>query len=135
MAVDTDSRTRKWLITINNPQEKGYTHDWIKEILGSLKQVVYWCMADEIGEEGTYHTHLFVAFSNAVRFSTIKKKFDGGHFDMCRGTSQQNRDYVFKEGEHAKGKKAETHLRETREEYGHMPVERPGQRNDSTYTT
>lgn len=130
MAVDADSRTRKWQIIINNPNEKGYSHDWLKQILSGLNQVVYWCMADEIGECGTYHTHLYVAFKQAIRFSTIKKKFEGGHFEMCRGTSQENRDYIFKEGKWEKDKKGETHLKDTREEYGQMPIERPGARND-----
>lgn len=52
-----DSQSRKWQVTINNPQEKGYTHERLKETLAAMKSVIYWCMADEIGENGTYHTH------------------------------------------------------------------------------
>lgn len=126
----SDSRSRKWQITINNPEEKGYTHQVIKEKLGEFKSMLYWCMADEVGENGTYHTHIYMALNGATRFSTIKKKFNGGHFEMAKGTSQQNRDYVFKEGKWEKDKKFETHLAETREEYGEMPVERQGARND-----
>jgi hypothetical protein len=128
--MKTDSRSRKWLITINNPEEKGFTREYIKEILGSMKQVRYWCMADEYGECKTPHVHIFTAFNQAVKFSYIKKRFEGGHFDICRGTSQENRDYVFKEGNHEKSKKVEGHLPETREEWGDMPLERKGVRND-----
>jgi hypothetical protein len=87
-------------------------------------------MADEIGDDGTYHTHLYMACSSAVRFSTIKNKFNGGHFEMCRDTSQQNRDYIYKESKEKNKNKGETHIKETREEYGEMPIERQGVRND-----
>lgn len=46
-----DSQSRKWQLTINNPVEKGYTHEVIKSILIDMKSLVYWCMADEIGEQ------------------------------------------------------------------------------------
>ena len=125
-----DTRSRKWQITINNPEEYGFTHNFIKELMGGFKSILYWCMADELGECGTYHTHIFGSFSNAVRFSTIKGKFHKAHIEMCQGTSQQNRDYIFKEGKWEKDKKRETHLPETRYEYGQIPIERPGVRND-----
>ncbi len=125
-----DTRSRKWQITINNPKEKGFDHERIKEQLGTFKSCVYWCLSDEIGENGTYHTHVFMACSDAVRFSTIKKKFERAHFEMAKGTSKENRDYIFKEGKWEKDKKKETNLPETHEEFGDMPVERQGQRND-----
>lgn len=125
-----DTRSRKWQITINNPQEKGFTHEVIKENLSEIKSLVYWCMADEVGENGTYHTHIYIALSNAIRFSTLKNKFEGAHFEMAKGTSQQNRDYVFKVGKWEKDKKKETNLPETQEEFGEMPIERQGRRND-----
>lgn len=128
--MDSDSQSRKWQITINNPVDKGYTHERIKEELSKFKAMVYWCMSDEIGEEGTYHTHIYFALSSATRFSTVKKRFNQGHFEIANGTSQQNRDYVYKEGKWEKDKKKETNLNETHDEYGTMPVERQGARND-----
>ncbi len=128
--MDKDTRSRKWQITINNPVEKGFTHERIKELLEEFTSLVYWCMSDEIGENGTYHTHIYMALSNASRFSTIQSKFEGGHFEMANGTSQQNKDYVFKEGKWAKDKKKDTNLVNTHEEYGEVPIERQGARND-----
>ena len=128
--MSVDSYSRKWQITINNPVEKGYTHENLRDILGTFKSMSYWCMSDEIGEGGTYHTHIFMACSTVVRFSSIKKKFDGGHFEMAKGSCQQNQDYVFKQGKWATDAKAETNLPETHEEYGEMPIERQGKRND-----
>jgi hypothetical protein len=125
-----DTQSRKWQLTINNPLDYGFTHDKIKSNLLELKSLIYWVMSDEVGEEGTYHTHVFIACSSAVRFSTIKNLFGESHLEMANGTSQQNRDYIFKEGKWAKDKKKETNLSETHEEYGEMPVERQGSRND-----
>ena len=45
----SDAQSRKWQITINNPTEKGLTHEALKTILAGMKSVIYWCMADEIG--------------------------------------------------------------------------------------
>lgn len=128
--MNNDSRTRKWQITINNPVDKGYTHDKIIDILSGFKGLVYYCLSDEIGEQGTFHTHVFIAAANAIRFSTVKKNFDGGHFEMANGTSEQNRDYVFKLGKWANTEKGTTNIADSHVEWGEMPVERQGKRND-----
>lgn len=121
-------QARKWQITINNPLDKGYTHEQIKAKLEKISSCVYWAMADEMGH--THHTHLYIACSSAVRFSTIKNRFSGGHFEVARGTSQQNRDYIAKEGKWEKNVKHGSQLPGTFEEAGEMPLERPGARSD-----
>jgi hypothetical protein len=127
--VLTDTRTRKWQITINNPEAHGFTREYTQEVLHSFKGLEYFCMADEKGkEEETPHRHIYVYFRNAVKFSQLQNKFTKkAHLEMCRGTSQENKDYVFKEGKHANdpGHDYESHV-----EYGIMPIERPGARND-----
>ena len=66
-----DTQSRKWQLTINNPQEKGFTHEAINAIMrDNFKSVVYYCMADEVGQNGTYHTHLFLCGRSGIRFST-----------------------------------------------------------------
>lgn len=125
-----DSRSRKWQITINNPIEKGYTHDKIRENLQKLKSVIYWCMSDEVSESDTYHTHIYVVANNAIRFSTMKNHFEGSHFEIARGTNIENRDYIFKLGKWIKDKKKETNLADTHESWGDIPIERQGARND-----
>ena len=124
-----DTQSRKWQITINNPEEKKLKHEDIKEILQSMSSVKYWCMADEIGEKGTYHTHLYI-YASAIRFSTIKNKFNACHIEMAKGTSEQNKEYITKTGKWEKDKKKETNLADTFEEFGELPLERQGQRND-----
>lgn len=128
----TDTQSRKYQLTINNPVEKGFTHDYIKEVLkDNFKSLAYWCLCDEQGlKEETPHTHLYLVFSSAARFSKIKKHFPPAHIEIAKGTSQQNRDYIRKEGKWEKDKKKETNFLETFEECGEMPVERQGKRND-----
>lgn len=125
-----DSQSRKWQLTINNPLNLGLSHDSIKEKLSTMKSVIYWCMADEIGENGTYHTHLYFQGKGGINFSTIKKRFEGAHMEMARGTALQNREYVTKTGKWENDKKHETCVPDTFEEWGEMPVERQGTRND-----
>lgn len=125
-----DSQSRKWQITINNPVEKGYTHDKLKEIVSDMSSVIYWCMSDEIGENQTYHTHVYIQGRGGIRFSTIKSKFDGGHFEMAKGTAQENMEYVSKSGKWKNDKKSDTSVAGTFEEFGELPIERQGRRND-----
>lgn len=128
--MSKDTQCRKWQITLNNPADKGYTHDVLKERLAEISSIEYWCMCDEVGENGTYHTHLYFYRPSGVRFSTVKNLFPEAHIEMAKGTHQQNRDYIRKEGKWAKDKKKETNLIETFEEMGEMPLERQGSRND-----
>lgn len=129
--MEDRTRSRKWLLTINNPAEHGYSHDYIKSALASFKAVKYWCMCDEVGgKNNVYHTHLFIMGNNGILFSTVKKKFPKAHIDYCRGLAQENRDYVCKEGKYKGTSKEETNIKDTFEEMGDCPVERPGQRSD-----
>lgn len=129
--MENKTRSRKWLLTINNPVEHGYTHDYIKNTLLSFKAVKYWCMCDEVGgKSNVYHTHLFIMGQNAIKFSTVKQRFPKAHIDFCRGMAQENRDYILKEGKYKGTLKEETNIRETFEELCDCPAERQGQRND-----
>lgn len=128
--MENNSQSRKWQITINNPDQYAMPHYHIRECVALMKSVIYWCMADEIGEQGTYHTHIFLAGRSAIRFSTIKKIFPTAHIEMCKGTCQQNMEYVSKTGKWENDRKHETCVDGTFEEFGEMPVERQGKRND-----
>lgn len=127
-----DTQCRKWMVTINNPEEKGFTHDRIKEVLNEIKSIVYWCMCDEIGNKThTYHTHILLFRSGAVRFSTLQRRFPpGSEIEMLKGTLEQTREYIRKEGKWKNSKKEDTNLPETFEESGVVPDEHQGQRND-----
>ena len=137
-------QSRKWLLTINNPADHGMTQDKLIEAIGGLAAVVYWCMCDEIGSEGTYHTHLYIVFENAKLHTTIGNAFPGAHRDIARGTSQHNRDYVLKDAEkfhkgpdghydyidHGGKQHQGQNLTATFREWGEMPKEQPGKSKD-----
>lgn len=129
-----DTRCRKWMVTINNPVDKGFDHDRIRTTLAGIKNLDYWCLCDEVGgKTGTHHTHIVLYRSTALRFSALQKIFPpGSQLDNLRGTVQQARDYVRKEGKYAGTEKEETNLKETFEESGEVPEERQGQRTDLT---
>lgn len=130
--MEKDTRCRKWQLTINNPLENGYTHEKLKEILNKFKGCIYYCISDEKGlKEETYHTHLYFVCKSAVKFSVIKERFGNQpHIEMCKGTSAENRDYVFKTGKWLNTSKEETRIEGTQEEFGECPLERQGARND-----
>lgn len=117
-----NTKSRKYQLTINNPADFQLNHDTINSIMQSIKWE-YYCLCDEIGEQGTPHIHLFFVVKNAIRFSTVKKLFPSAHIEKVNGTCQQNRDYIRKEGKYLDSDKKETNLIDTFEEYGEMPLD------------
>lgn len=120
--VARKTSSRKYQLTINNPIEKGYTHEVINDILNEFS-LVYACFCDEVGEQGTPHTHIFFIAKNGVMFDTVQKRFVGAHIEKARGTNEENRNYITKTGEKYKDK-AETNLPNTFEEIGILPPDR-----------
>lgn len=91
--------TRRYQLTINNPQEHGYDHNVIKAALEKGAKLLYWCMADEVGQEETYHIHLFLVYENPVMFTTLKNKFPTAHIEVPQwGKNSENYAYIRKEG-------------------------------------
>lgn len=127
--MQKDTRHRKYQLTINNPGTD-WTHEKIKDALNGMN-LKYWCLGDEIGEQGTPHTHIyFVVAVSAVRFSTVKGLFPTAHIEAAQGSSEENRAYVQKSGKWAEREKAETSIPGTFEEWGELPVEHQGERTD-----
>lgn len=126
--MEREIKGRKWQLTINNPQQKNYTHEVIKSKLSELKSIIYYCMSDEVAR--THHTHIYLLVASPIRFSTLKKKFPEAHIEKAYGNSQENREYIYKAGKWVNDQKKETNLSDTHEEWGDIPVERQGARND-----
>lgn len=119
-----DTQSRKWQITINNPEDKGYTTEHIREIIEGMKTVTYAIWSFEVGgETGTRHVHIFLYGVNPTRFSKILKEFNGGHFEVAKGTVKQNREYVLKEGKWRNDPKGDTRIDGEQYEYGEQPRE------------
>lgn len=124
MAEKEDSRARKWLLTINNPEEKGYTNELVEEKAQGFASFRYACYSHEIGcENHVYHIHIFLVFDEPVRFSTIKNAFPEAHIDKCKGSIKENRDYVFKSGKWADTEKEDSKLEGMQFEIGTAPIE------------
>ena len=92
-----NSASDKWIVIINNPDKKGMSHQSIISQLAKF-EIGYYCIADEIAETGTYHTHVFFVVKSNTRFGTIKSRFPGAHIERAYGSVQQNRDYIQKIG-------------------------------------
>ena len=137
-------QSRKWQLTINNPSEKGITHDVLRESLAKFTGMLYWCMCDETGGGGTYHTHVYFVLRTPTVHTVVENRFPNIHRENVKGTSQQNRDYVLKEGEkynklpdgsynYTDGSgKTHTGVNHTAtfEEWGDMPQEHQGKSKD-----
>lgn len=131
MTDKKDTQSQKYQLTINNPEDKGITHEKIFEILrDNFKTLQYLCMADEMGQ--TFHTHVFVCFHSRVRFSMIKKHFPLAHIEPVKGTVSQNIAYIKKSGKWADTDKRETTIEGSFEEFGNRPPDSKGRREDMT---
>ena len=124
-----DTQSAKYQLTINQPIEKGLTHEKILQtIKDNFKTLEYLCMSDEQGS--IFHTHVFVCFHSRVRFSMVKKYFPQAHIEPVKGTVSQNVSYVKKAGKWTDTKKGETAIEGSFEEFGTKPPDSRGQRYD-----
>ena len=87
-------RSKKWQLTENNPD---YTKEEAVRRITSIGEACYAVGASEIGESGTKHIHVFVVYKNAISMSSLKKLFPRAHFEHCKGSNVQNREYVVKQ--------------------------------------
>ncbi len=126
----TDTQSTMYQLTINDPIDKGYSHEKIIKILrNNFKTLTYFCMSDEKGS--LFHTHIFVVFTSRVRFSMIKKYFPEAHIEKCKGSVSDNVHYVKKSGKwELDESKQEKKIDGTFEEYGKQPPDSKGQRTD-----
>lgn len=127
-----ETQSAKYQLTINHPNEKGYTHEHIAELIRNhFKTVIYFCMADEEGS--CYHTHVFIVFSSRVRFSMVKRYFPEAHIEACKGSVSDNVSYVKKTGKWEQNEdKQEKIIEGTYEEFGSQPPDSRGRRIDMT---
>ncbi len=92
--ISANAQGRRWLLTINNPQQ---TDEEIEKYISDLEHFKYAMFQREKGREtGTEHIQLFVIFTIGKRFSTIKNYFPTAHIEQAKGTNVQCRDYCSK---------------------------------------
>ena len=116
----SNPQSRKWLLTINNPDDYELDHNSVKNTL-HLFSPDYFCLVDEIATTGTKHMHIFIYSKSPIRFSTLKNRFPVAHIDKANGSVTENRDYLRKEGKWQGSDKEQTNLIDTFEEVGNVP--------------
>lgn len=116
----TDKQSRKWQITINNPE---FSHKEILDKLSQLSSVEYAALVDEKGK--TFHTHIFLVTRSPSRFSQWQRLFDKkAHIEAAKGSIKENIDYLRKTGKWQNTEKSETNISDSFEEYGERPEEK-----------
>lgn len=91
MASSVGSRAKRWTFTLNN---------YIGLLDPSLWEHATFCVyQEEVGEARTPHLQGYVEFSTARTLSTVRSLdgLAGAHFEVARGTPDQNETYCTKE--------------------------------------
>lgn len=119
---------RKFLITLNNP-EIGLS-DYVSKIFEEYKPL-YICGSEEFAPTtGTKHYHVYFVKNSVSRWESVRKFTGASDLQLAKGTSVQNRDYVFKDGKHKDTDKSETHDYTSHVEMGECPIEQQGKRSE-----
>ena len=127
--MDTKFLT-KFQLTVNNPYDENTTKEIYINELNKLN-AEYYCLSEEIGEEGTFHIHIYVKLNTQIRFTTLKNIFPRAHIEKANGSSKENRDYVFKQGKWENTEKETTNYKDSHIEFGTCPEnDKQGKRND-----
>lgn len=88
---EKDTQSRGWILTL--PAD-----DYDKDMI--MDRFANYCFEGqkEVGNETGYeHWQLWIENKTPIAFSTLRKKFPKGHFEVRRGSKQQAHDYVSKE--------------------------------------
>ncbi len=92
--MEDNKQARRWFFTINNEKR---TDEEFSQYITGLEHFKYVMFQRERGEkEKTEHIQMFLIFSVAKRFSTVKKLFPRAHIEEVKGTNIQARDYCSK---------------------------------------
>lgn len=134
---EKDRQRNAWQLTINNPLEKEleiniegvkskvYDHESIKHLLlTKFSTLQYFIMSDEIGEEGTPHTHIYLYCNSRIRFSMVKKYFPCAHIEDAIAGVEENIAYIRKSGKWENTDKSETTVSGSIEEWGDKPIQK-----------
>jgi len=86
---DPRAMAKRWVFTLNNP---------LPDETLDESDIQYLICGDEVGENGTPHYQGFVVFKKQQRLSSLKKMLPRAHWEVARGTDEQNVIYCSKEG-------------------------------------
>lgn len=88
----TPSSMRKCVFTLNN-----YTEEEYNKLLTFAKKQKCFIIGKEIGAEGTPHLQGYMVLKNATPFKNLKSLSPRAHWELAKGTEQENRTYCSKE--------------------------------------
>lgn len=99
----TDTRHRRWMLTVPAEGEKGFTRDELQQALAPYESFLGQL---EQGEGGTEYRHwqLVLVHGEPIRFSTLKKKLPTAHVEPVRDLRAALA-YVQKEDSRVEGEK------------------------------
>lgn len=83
-------RSRNWFLTINN-----YSDDELQ--FCKQYECDYKLLAEEQGEQGTPHIHLYIENKLQKSFKKMKKEFPRANIQAAKGNAQHNKDYLSKQ--------------------------------------
>ena len=128
------TKARRWVVEWNNPTIE---YEKLKEVIeNKWKKLSYYCYSKEIGlENKTPHYHIYLCSNSPIYGSSIIKTFQGAHIEVAVRSSEENRDYVFKNEAYFmrnpdKRYKEDTKLEGYQYESGECPQEQQGKRTD-----
>lgn len=87
------SRSRSWVLTINNPNEED-----TRQVLSLAEEAKYIIVGKETGTCGTPHYQGYVCFDNARSFEKLKKLLPRAHLQPAVASAVQNQKYCSKDG-------------------------------------
>lgn len=92
----TNTRIRKWCLTVFNTQGREYTKQSLCDIL-TTSETHYICIGEELTPTTSeIHFHIYVEYVNAKSFEQIKKLIPSAHIEIARGSANQNKIYISK---------------------------------------
>lgn len=114
-------KSRNWTITWNNKSIQQFEAA-VENYKDNIRYVI--AQAEVGAETGTPHIQAYVQFITSRALSYPKRIWEGGHFEMAKGTPRQNIEYCTKPETRAGGL-------DYKYEYGEARMsENKGQRND-----
>ncbi|ALE29769.1 replication associated protein [Lake Sarah-associated circular virus-40] len=105
--------SRTWCGTLNNYSQGEY--EFLVQEFNKVAE--YWIIGKEKGQEGTPHLQMACSFTRAQKLNYLKQNLSvRAHWEITKGTLDQNRVYCMKEGDYTEG--------------GAPPVKKQGKRTD-----
>lgn len=93
----TKQRSRKWCFTLNHYSDIEY--DEMNDVLH--KRTLKYVIGKEVGEQGTPHLQGYAYFKNPVQLTYLKKINERTHWEVAKGSPEQNLKYCTKSDESA----------------------------------